>query len=216
VHDDCSPQRDQLETLCHDYGVEFHSNEARFGHLPGDLNVYLHGLSWAEERGVDILVKFSRRFVPLVPWQNELSMLAYKSQHATFSGHCDFHDYGFRTECLGMHVRSWLDFGGKEYIDAHVPGAENRLIEAVVHQAAGRVQGNACIRALEYEAVNRPRHGSEGYAEWKLLGTNRTTPRVEVLWHDSSKPEDYHRALVQYGVRRYSDGDFHDLDAGIE
>ena len=215
IHDDCSPQRDELEALCRDYGAEFYSNRCRRGHVVGDMVVVTHGLRWAEERGVDILAKFSRRFVPLIPWQNALSVLAYRSQHATFSGHCDAHGFGFRTEAMAMHVRSWLDYGGLDPIQSSIDVGEYVLVEGVVHQGAGLVQKHACKTARCYEAENPTPANCGGYADWSLLGTNRMTPRAEVLWHESCRPVEYHRALVQYGVRRYSAEDFVDPEGNI-
>ena len=118
VHDDCSPQRRALKLLCDEYGVEFQSTPSRCGHVVGDLSVFLCGLQWAAKRNVEILVKLSRRFIPLVPWQRELSRLAYESQYATYSGLCRHHGYGFRTECMAMHVPSWTQHGGADPIRA--------------------------------------------------------------------------------------------------
>jgi len=156
IHDDCSPHRDQLEDLCRDYGVDFYSNPSRCGHIVGDMMIYPHALHWAEERGLDILVKFSRRFVPVIPWQNELGLLAYKTQQATFSGRCE----------------------------------------------------HACDTARRYLEQNPPEEGRDGYAYWSLPGCNRRVPRHNVLWHECSSPVEYHRAIAQYGVGRYSTEDF--------
>jgi len=208
IHDDCSPHRDQLEDLCRDYGVDFYSNPSRCGHIVGDMMIYPHALHWAEERGLDILVKFSRRFVPVIPWQNELGLLAYKTQQATFSGRCEHESWTFRTDCVAMHVRSWLDYDGLEPIHRHIEAGKWVYVETVVQEGARRVHEHACDTARRYLEQNPPEEGRDGYAYWSLPGCNRRVPRHNVLWHECSSPVEYHRAIAQYGVGRYSTEDF--------
>ena len=170
--------------------------------------IYPHALHWAEERGLDILVKFSRRFVPLVPWQNELGLLAYKSQLATFSGLCEHQNWTFRTDSVGMHVRSWLDYDGLEPVYRHIEAGKWVYVETVVQEGARRIHKHACDAARQYEEQKPPVEGRQGYAYWPLTGNNRFVPRHDVLWHECCRPVEYHRAITQYGVMRYSIEDF--------
>jgi hypothetical protein len=215
VHDDCSPQARQLKLLCDEYGAEFHSTPARRGHVSGDLNVYPYGLEWAATRQIELLVKLSRRFVPVVEWQTGLLALAYESQYATYSGLCRHHGFGFRTECMAMHVPSWIRYGGAEPIRAHAESGEYCLVEAVVHQGAIAVHHHNCEANRLYEALHpRPPH-APGFGFWELLGENRCEPRAEALWHEACRPLEYYRAALQYGILRYREEDFHDGDANI-
>jgi hypothetical protein len=215
VHDDCSPQGRQLKLLCDEYGAEFHSTPARRGHVVGDLSVYLFGLEWAAKRQIELLVKLSRRFVPLVEWETNLLAFAYESQYATYSGLCRHHGYGFRTECMAMHVPSWIRNGGAAPIRSHAEKGEHCLVEAVVHQGAQAVHRHNCEANRLYEALHpRPSH-ADGYGNWELLGENRCEARGEVMWHEACRPVEYHRAAIQYGIQRYGEADFRDGDANI-
>src|ERR1700677_25728 len=71
VHDDASPNQRDLRRLCADYGCEFESNDTRRPLCIGDVSCLLGGLLWAKHIGLDIVVKMSRRFVPLRDWSVE-------------------------------------------------------------------------------------------------------------------------------------------------
>ena len=215
VHDDCSPQWREIRALCRDYGAEFSTNPSRLGHVVGDMVVYERGLDWALQREVELLVKFSRRFVPLIEWQSSLVTLACESQFATYSGLCQFHGFGFRTEALAMHVQSWLTYHGLEPIQAQIALGDSSLVEAVVHMGAQQVHAHACLACQIYETAHQPPPHTSGYAHWPLMGNNRCQPRADVLWHESCRPVEYHRALIQYGIHRYLDDDFEDASANI-
>lgn len=215
VHDDCSPQWREIRALCRDYGAEFSTNSSRLGHVVGDMVVFEQGLEWAVQRKIDLLVKFSRRFVPLVEWQSSLTALACESQFATYSSLCQFHGFGFRTEALAMHVHSWLTYGGLGPIQAQIAIGSSDLVEAVVHAGAQKVHSHACSACQKYEAAHPSPHDASGYAHWPLMGNNRCQPRADLLWHESCRPAEYHRALLQYGIRRYSEDDFEDAAANI-
>ena len=215
VHDDSSPESHQLKLLCEEYGAEFTSTPSRLGHVTGDLSVYVCGLSWAKDRSFDLLIKLSRRFIPLVDWQSGLCKFAYDSQFATYSGLCRHHGFGFRTECMAMHVPSWLREDGAEPIRAHIEAGQYCLVEAVVHQGAIKVHRNNCPSNRAYEALNPPPGHAPGFGFWDLLGDNRCRPRGEAMWHEACRPVEYYRASLQYGISRYREEDFYDSDANI-
>ena len=108
VHDDASPNQRDLRRLCADYGCEFESTDARRPLCIGDVSCLLGGLLWAKHLGLDIVVKMSRRFVPLRDWSAELRELALVSQYPTYSNVCKTLGYGFRSECVGMTVNDWI------------------------------------------------------------------------------------------------------------
>jgi hypothetical protein len=207
IHDDCSPKRDELEELSAAYGAAFHSTLRRMGHTAGDLHVLLHGLDWASASGIEILVKFSRRFVPLVNWQPDLGALAMETQYATYSALCRHYGYGFRTECLALHVPSWVADGGPEVLRRHC-GRGKCLVESVVHHAARQVHRNNCAWNKRYELLHPREYKSGAYGTWKLPGDNRREARREFLWHNSSRPRDYYRKAIQYGIECYRERDF--------
>jgi hypothetical protein len=205
VHDDCSPKSAELAELCAAYGAGFHATPLRMGHITGDLRVLLHGLEWASASRVELLVKFSRRFVPLVNWQPDLCALAMETQYATYSAQCRHYRYGFRTECMAMHVPSWMTNGGLGLLKSHKRGC---LPESAVHGAARHVHRSNCEWNRRYERLHPREARSDGYGTWELPGDNRREPRREFLWHNSSRPRDYFRKAVHYGITCYLEADF--------
>lgn len=98
----------ELARLCNQYNVEFHALP-RIGHAVGDLRAFVDGLKWAKELGVEILTKFSRRYVPLVNWRHGLTCVVSSNMHAASFGrrNCDRPDGMFRTDCIALRVRKW-------------------------------------------------------------------------------------------------------------
>jgi hypothetical protein len=72
VHDDASNQGTELKQLCDQYNVDFMSNPKRLGWHGGDWSVFTDGLKWAKDRNIDILIKISRRLIPLVNITDDL------------------------------------------------------------------------------------------------------------------------------------------------
>jgi hypothetical protein len=64
VHDDGSPQSEELSQLCADYGADFESAAERSKHQHGDLLALIGGFIWAEENNIDFLVKMSVSVTP--------------------------------------------------------------------------------------------------------------------------------------------------------
>ena len=76
VHDDGSNKSGELRALCDKYDCDFESNTTRQPPRVGDLTTFVGGLWWAQHRGLDVLLKVSRRWVFLVDWQPSLAALA--------------------------------------------------------------------------------------------------------------------------------------------
>lgn len=214
VSDDGSPFRDQLSALCTEYGAEFRSNSVRHRRTVGDMSAYVHGLDWAASRGITLLVKMSRRFIPMFDWVPALQDLALRSQMPTFSQVCDHFRFGFRTECIGFHTQSWRDSGACSRMQSHVDLDKPVFVEGFVHQLARDVaQRFACDIAREYIQIsNRPKD-RDGYGVWEIMPDRRTTRRPDLLWHDSCGPVDYWQAAVRFGLS-YTLRDFQDLNQG--
>ncbi len=150
VHDDCSRDGDRLRELCREYGASFETNSVRKHHTVGDQSAFLGGLLWSRRQGHDILVKFSRRFVPLYDWTGGLAVLARGSQEATFSNVCMNINWGFRSEAVAMHARSSAPV--VEKLRRDVVERENVFVEGTIHALAREIE--PCPAALEYRRLH--------------------------------------------------------------
>lgn len=192
VADDASTRGRELSALCRRYKAEAYLGTKHLGHAPGDLNVFRTGLLWADRNGVDVLVKFSRRWVFLDEWTAPLIRLATETQLPTFSSTCRAYDFGFRTECTGMHVGSWLK--GHFVDDVHDRTQRNHwfLPEAFVHQHS----------AMVLEKANLSRVSGETFGRWKEMGLSRQVSQPHVLWHNCDPPARYYQKAVELGLGR--------------
>jgi len=200
IHDDRSQHLCRLAELCQQYGASFSSNEERLGHNLGDLSAYESGFTWALKLEVDILVKMSRRFIPLYDWVPELQTLSYLTQYATFSNLDRSEGLGFRTECVGFHVTTWVQAGLVSEITRQICTKQptDILIEAVIHKLARKANQLACRRNRDFVKEHPRPTDSDAYGIWELLGTNRREKLPLVLWHHACDPVEYCRALHQY------------------
>jgi hypothetical protein len=214
LHDDCSPRGAELEKLCASYGVEFASTATRFPPCKGDLSAMATGFVWAREREIDLLVKMSRRFIPLVPWAEDLATLALRSQYATYSSWTTSFDFGFRTECVGFAVREWFALGLFDEIVTAILAPGALFVEGFIHVLARHagVRNSRSARAFDAAIGERPA-SRNGYAPWPFLGTDRCTANERFLWHDSAEPEAY-AALAECWQLPYCAADFQDPNMG--
>jgi hypothetical protein len=174
VHDDASPNQRDLRRLCADYGCEFESNDTRRPLCIGDVSCLLGGLLWAKHIGLDIVVKMSRRFVPLRDWSVELQELALASQYPTFSNICKTLGYGFRSECVGMAVNEWIRNWAHEQLAMIALAPGTPFVEGALHQIAKYVARFRCRAALRWDETTGPRPDDrDGYAPWAFMGTDR-------------------------------------------
>jgi hypothetical protein len=209
VSDDCSNQQERLAGLCKQYGAEFRSNARRMRWTVGDMSAYAAGLMWAKDK--DILVKLSRRFIPLRPWSLDLAKLAMETQDPTFSNVCDHFNYGFRTECIGMSVKTWIASGALADIESHVSDDRPVFVEGHLHNWARKLP--ICDMAKTYREANPRKSDRNGYAPWDLLSTSRMANLPDVLWHDPDQKEDYLQAAKELGLD-YKIEDFADPNGG--
>lgn len=111
VNDGDEPRQgaDKLAALCEEYGVEFQAFPYA-GHCCGDLRAIVTGLRWADEHNIQLLAKFSRRFIPLVPWRYKLLAAAATNRRAAaFSRfHNDRQGTLFRTDGIVFRVGKWM------------------------------------------------------------------------------------------------------------
>ncbi len=191
VVDDCSPDEAALVSVCVEYGADFVSNPKRLGHQPGDLSGFTHGLTWAHRKGLDLVVKQSRTWLPHYAWVDDFKALAVKAQYPTYSNRCDNYNFGFRSECLGMHVASWYPFVSQ--IKEAIGRGDHGLVEAYLdQQVAQRIPLCAVAQAQQ---VQHP-----GHMQWDMLGTNRHAPPPNTLWHDVCDPAAYASLASLWGL----------------
>jgi len=212
VHDDHSHQQERLADLCKEYpGTEFESNSYRMPRNGlGDLTAFLGGALWAEDRKIDLLVKMSRRFIPLVPWTFGLVHLAQKSQGATYTHTDASYGLGFRSECVALHVATWRRLGLLDDIRDKCLTHDEQFVEGYMHGLAGRASTGLCQIHNQW-ADDHPEE-NQGFVSWNLLGAGRLAPDPQALWHDRDAPERYHAQAVSWGLP-YSLADFQNPNA---
>jgi hypothetical protein len=213
VHDDGSHLQKELRELCAQYNADFTSLEQRSTHFIGDMVAFVAGLDWAKEKKLDLLVKFSRRFIPLFNWLPEIQELAFMTQYATYSSRCVNHGFGFRTECVAMHVQSWFDTGAVERIREQIQINQGCFVEKFIHDLAREVHQLNCEQNREYEKFGGKPEPVAAYGDWLLSGIGRYVPRPRVLWHNYTSPSDYAQRAQNYDLK-LTEVDFADPNQG--
>lgn len=213
VHDDCSARQKQLVKLCKKYGADFESNAERMPPFVGDLTAIAGGLLWAEEKGLDILLKVSRRWVFQADWAGDLRRLAVASRYATFSSYTTSYDFGFRTECFGMSVKAWANPPIFAELAEPIRNRRSVFVEGFVHNLARKIESYQSEPADAWQSDHPMPHARSGYALWDLMGTDRQSRSANYLWHDCDHPSDYHRVAHEWGLR-YAESDFADPNQG--
>ena len=216
VHDDFSHHRYILKDLCKNYGVDLITTSKRMGHVPGDVAAFLSGFEWAQEKKCDLLVKMSRRFVPLRPWQNELEELAFETQFPTFSSICLFKEWGFRSECFAVNIPLWGERNGCTplknlhlFENLKVIGTGYFAAEAIYCKAATDVYQKGLCEQAEKHDEGRGYFEGAPFAYWDLIGSNRLRKYDSHLWYESHTAEDYADYAVSLGLD-YKKKDFED------
>lgn len=202
VHDDGSPGSGELAGLCRDYGAAFESASVRSRHQHGDLLAIIGGMIWAREEGIDLLVKMSRRFLPLTDWTAELGRLVMESQYATYSSWTRSFNFGFRTECVGFAVKVWRELGLVDHMAGKFLSGSCLLVEQFVHDLARQAAVHNCQAARAFDAAaGGGRHPDrDGYAVWDFMGYDRCERNERFLWHNSSEPEEYRETALRWGL----------------
>jgi hypothetical protein len=186
VHDDGSRESDNLSQICFLYDADFISSSENRGHQLGDLACFNEGLKWAEEKKLDVLVKMSRRWLPLRDWREELSNLCMEGQYASYTSYCEYHRLFFRTECIALHVPSWCKFR-HEIEEASKTGDPNFPSEEFMYRLGKRVHSSILCKAGTY-------------VQWPLVNNNRFTRNPDVLWHDYASSQEYYDRSQELGL----------------
>jgi hypothetical protein len=195
VHDDASPEGAELADVCERQGADFETNSANLGHEMGDLSGIVGGLRWAQERGVELLVRMTRRFVPLVDWTAGLSQLALAAQNGTYGRECRNYGLPLRSECMAMYVPHWSRAQVAGEIEQFMLKSRVRVVvEKYLYTQVAKVYELNCgaARAWEHNIRSVPRLM---YAPWEFVEPNRKTPSPNYLWHETASPERYAEAM---------------------
>lgn len=207
ISDDCSPSSDKLAQLCKQYGADFISNEKHMPDHYGDLSVFVNGLHWAQQNNIDLLLKVSRRFIPLFDWSQELIEVYQQSEAATFSNICSSYNFGFRTECVGFHVPTWFNLGLVQEMEAKLNARNGGVfMEGYIHELAQKIMWKTSNKASEW-FYNNPKY--KGFYPLNFMGTSRHQPKQNLLWHDYTHPMGYMAKCQEFGLYNYKSSDFY-------
>lgn len=208
VHDDASGQQDELAALCERYGAEFETNSTAMGHAMGDLAGLIGGLRWAQERQIDLLVRMTRRFIPLRDWTAHLAEVAMYTQFGTYGQEDAQHFLPIRTECLAMYVPDWTRPEILGEIEQYVlTSLVSVVVERYLYTYVGKVYEMNCRAAREWEAKHVRTAPKRMYCQWEFLETSRHTRSNNYIWHDTAAAATYASAARQLGLN-YGPEDF--------
>jgi hypothetical protein len=244
VIDDESEESKKIKDLCGQYGSDFLSstgfsdsvfddgiykicdqckqNEITINnvckkcskHSLGDINLTASGLEWAKNNNIDLLVKFSRRFLPLYDWRPELLRNALSTDYPAYTYWCETSKFGFRTECAAFVVKDWIDLGAIEVMRNCKPPV---LTEAFIWAN--------CLRLFQIKNLNKNKNllddfksinpywghiknNQTGYGHWLISGCSRSQKLGWRLWHHVNPPEDYLNMANKFEINCYSKEDF--------
>lgn len=208
VHDDASDQRDELARLCEKSGVDFQCNSARLGHEMGDLLSLVGGLRWAQERGIDLLVRMTRRFIPLRDWTAHLAEVAMYTQFGTYGRECHAHRLPIRTECFAMYVGHWsLPEIAGDMAEFALKNRYSVVVERKVYDWAGKVYEMNCRVAREWERLHVQMVPRPMFCSWEFVERERPRRSPNYLFHGASLPADYASLARNVGLS-YTADDF--------
>lgn len=225
IHDDASPQEGRLRELAADYGAAFYTTGAdRLQPTVGDLNTFVEGLRWGDREGLDIVVKCSRSLIIEKPWSVALAEGMAASHYVTACAYDSWHQFGFTSEIVSMHVQSWIKSGAMAMMAETV--RENKqfagLPEGWIHERSrevhrfvhpidnpwANVHDPNCDMLVRTEQVfGRPGNWDSYYPWWHVCGLSRHSRAEKVYWHDQNTDDQY-AALAQSLGLDYQPSDF--------
>jgi hypothetical protein len=201
IHDDNSPDRDELMRLCNEYGVEYFSPESRLDST-GDMSCIIEGIDWAKKNKIDIVVKMSRRFLLIHGWDKSLQVLAHNTQYPTYTGHCAEYMYGCRSECVAFHVDSWIDSEPLKIMRKSREKGVNpsSSMELWYYKQSKKIfDSMAPMQIKAYRSVFKIRSNAIACGTWPIMGYSRHTSSPGLIWHNADFPEEYFYCARSYG-----------------
>lgn len=187
ANDGDGPNSDKVAKLADEYGADFR-RWPKLGHAIGDIRVFRESIEWASEKGLDIVAKFSRRFVPLVSWRHDLQYLAATNTDVGFftRRHLDAPGGLFRTDAIAFRLRTIKTERVLSVLDETIEKQPPINVETM------------------FEAFART-HGS--WAQWDLLGPDFYKPWKYAMQWRGLLPYHYGDLSRQLGLP-YTDLDF--------
>lgn len=106
ANDGDGEKAEEVRKIAAMYGAEYIGWPA-LGHALGDLKIFQESMKWATRIGIDVVAKFSRRFVPLIHWRHGLQyLLAMNPDQAFFTRRHEDAEHGlFRTDAIAFRNR---------------------------------------------------------------------------------------------------------------
>lgn len=202
VHDDASGQAGDLAAVCRKYGADFEVNSSRLGHEMGDVSGVIGGLRWAGERGIDLLVKMSRRWIPLVNWTTGLAELAVATQYGTYGRVCRRWRLPLRTECFAMYVGHWA---APEILDEMtrymLTTLNSTWVERYLYDSAVKVYAMRCLANRQWEERNVRMTPRPAMGDWTFIPPDRQEKSDQQLWPEAgANAADYAAVARQTGL----------------
>lgn len=195
IHDDSSHREDELRRLCSRYGAEFQTTSSfgarcRLGHKLGDLSAFLQALQWGVGRELDIVLKLSRRFVPLTNWARSLEGLALGVAGATFGAYYLNRKDSIRTDCLAISIPHWIGAQRHHHLVSQIAAfwkddAFDLFVENVMLMNARAVSASVAASPRLPEIV-----------PWPYLISDQPA----YLWHDIHMGGDYFKVSNSWGL----------------
>jgi hypothetical protein len=200
VHDDCSDKQEELLKLCQKYGALFTANSGRLGHTVGDTSAMYAGMLWAEKWNIDLLVKFSRRMLPLYDWTEQLKATAIETQYPTFSNICRNLNWGFRSEAMAIHLPTWKRAGTMDVVRDEILWKKEMFAENFWHNMAREVHRYSSPAHIEYVLRHPKEEWRSGYGDFAMIGEDRTKRVDGLIWHHSCTVDEYYAVSAAWGL----------------
>ena len=242
IVDDNSCESDKIKNLCEEYSVDFLPEtgstkgfydsiykvcinckqekltindicEKCNKHFLGDISLTASGLRWAKTNNVELLVKFSRRFIPLYDWRQELVRIALTTNYPAYTSWDEDSKFGFKTEAVAFTVDDWIKYGAVDIMENCKPALAESFMWA------------NCLRLFEIKKINEQKFSFDqfrpidpywhliknyqlGYGQWFIAGTARSQRLSWRLWHHVNSPADYLYLANSLGINCYTEKDF--------
>lgn len=241
VVDDDSSDSDKIKNLCEEYDADFlpkTGSKTNFNsgilrvcinckkekltindiceqcnrHFLGDISLAASGLRWAKNNNIELLVKFSRRFIPLYDWRQELLRIALSTNYPAYTSWDEDSKFGFKTEAVAFTVDDWIKFGAVDIMENCKPSLAESFMWA------------NCLRLFDIKKINEQisfdqfnsidpywsliKNYQLGYGQWFIAGTARSQRLSWRLWHHTNTPMDYLSLANSLGINCYTEKDF--------
>ena len=172
-----------IQDLCKSYGAEFATSTSRRGHVRGDLAGIIHGYRWAIDHNLDLLVKLSRRFIPVHDGFSELLSTFFASPFSTASAPCTAIGFPFRSEAFALKLDAWEQTRGVRFLEAFLTSGRTMYTEVMLYHVAAAIQNQSRSHDVSTE--------TESFYRWLYLGTNRKIKNINYLWHEANTIQEY-------------------------